>query len=205
VRILIADDDDVLRLRLQAMLAKRGYEVMTAADGTEAWDKLQRSDPPRLAILDWMMSQMDGTEVCRRVRAAPALKAMYLILLTSRESKEHVIQGLEAGANDYIVKPFDPEELRARVEVGVQVVRLQCQLKERVQELEEALVRVTQLQGLLPICAYCKSIRDDNDYWHRVESYISQHSAAHFSHGICPDCYDQIVVPQLAQRTGLAS
>jgi DNA-binding response OmpR family regulator len=197
MKILVADDDEVLRLRLQSLLSKRGFEVIEAADGESAWITLQQPDAPRLAILDWMMAPTDGLELCRRIRAAEHLKAMYLILLTARESKQHVIEGLRAGANDYVTKPFDPEELHARVAVGVQVIQLQAELAARVRELEEALARVNQLQGLLPICVYCKSIRDDHDYWHRVENYIANHSSAQFSHGICPECYEKIMVPEL--------
>lgn len=199
MRVLIADDDEVLRLRLRTMLSKRGYEVIETADGDEAWAQLEKDDAPRLAILDWLMANMDGLAVCRRVRATSRLRAMYLILLTSRESKKHVIEGLQAGANDYITKPFDPEELHARVAVGAQVVRLQSELADRVTELEDALTKVKQLQGLLPICAYCKSIRDDQDYWHRVEEYIGKHTSAQFSHGICPACYEKFMVPELEQ------
>ena len=197
MRLLIADDDEVLRLRLRALLTKRGFQVVPAADGEEAWSALQESDPPKIAILDWMMERTDGVELCRRIRATPALKGMYLILLTARESKDHVIEGLRAGANDYVTKPFDPEELHARVGVGVEVVRLQTELAERVKELEEALARVNQLQGLLPICAYCKSIRDDQDYWHDVEAYLARYAATQFSHGICPECFEKFMVPEL--------
>jgi len=203
MRIVIADDDDVSRLVLRAMLTKRGHDVVATSDGNEAWQAFQVEDPPKLAILDWMMPEIDGVEVCRRVRAAPKLKALYLILLTSRESKEHVLEGLRAGANDYITKPFDRDELEARVNVGVQVVQLQAELALRVSELEDALGRVNQLQGLLPICSYCKKIRDDHNYWHQVERYIGSHSDVRFSHGICPECLSnvmQVEFPKLGLR-----
>jgi sigma-B regulation protein RsbU (phosphoserine phosphatase) len=196
MRVLIADDDDVSRLELEALLARHGHQVVAVADGTDAWDVLCGDDPPRLAVLDWQMGEMDGVEVCQRVRERPGLRNVYLILLTSRGDKEHVIAGLQAGANDYITKPFDREELLARVRVGAQMVGLQAELAGRVQELEAALARVDQLQGLLPICSYCKSIRDDQNYWHQVEAYVGAHSAAEFSHGICPGCWEKVVKPQ---------
>ena len=105
--------------------------------------------------------------------------------------------GLDAGADDYLAKPFDRNELRARVQVGVRVVELQRHLAEHIKELETALSQVKQLQGILPICSYCKKIRDDQNYWQRVESYISDHSEAEFSHSICPSCYEDVVKPEL--------
>jgi sigma-B regulation protein RsbU (phosphoserine phosphatase) len=199
LRILIADDDEISLLALQTMLAKRGHTVVTATDGSAAWQRLQEDNPPSLAILDWMMPGLDGVELCRRVRATPSLRSMYIILLTSRDGKDHLIEGLRAGANDYVTKPFDREELEARVNVGTQVVHLQDELRCRVSELELALVNVKQLQGLLPICCYCKKIRDDGNYWQQVESYIVRHSDAQFTHGICPECMDSVVRPQLAK------
>jgi CheY-like chemotaxis protein len=196
MRILIADDDDVSRLELEALLLRHGHEVVAVSDGTEAWDILQGDNPPRLAVLDWMMDAMDGVEVCRRVRERPGLRNVYLILLTSRGDKEHILAGLQAGANDYVTKPFDREELLARVRVGAEMVGLQTELAARVRELEDALARVNQLQGLLPICSYCKSIRDDQNYWHQVESYVKSHSGADFSHGVCPGCWEKVVKPQ---------
>ncbi|MDB5311502.1 MAG: copR [Gemmataceae bacterium] len=196
MRILIADDDDVTRLALGAALARRGHEVVSTADGDEAWQALQAPDGPGLAILDWMMPGLDGVEVCRRARAVPGLRGLYVILLTSRGGKDDLLEGLRAGANDYITKPFDPDELQARLHVAAQVVQLQAELAARVRELEAALGQVKQLQGLLPICSYCKKVRDDRNYWHQVEHYIHAHSEARFSHGVCPDCWDAVVRPE---------
>ncbi len=192
MRVLIAEDDPVSRRLLQAALVKWGYEVIVTANGKEAWDALQAPDAPSLLVLDWLMPEVDGVEVCREARKTPALKSAYIILLTSRGSKEDIVEGLEAGADDYVTKPFDHGELRARVQVGSRVVQLQSALADRVTELEEAIANVKQLQGLLPICCYCKKIRDDGNYWHRVESYITGHANVRFSHGICPDCSEKL-------------
>jgi DNA-binding response OmpR family regulator len=192
MKVLIAEDDPVSRRLLQAALVKWGYEVTTTNNGKEAWQALQTADAPSLLILDWLMPEVDGVEICREARKMPALKSSYIILLTSRGSKEDIVKGLEAGADDYVTKPFDHGELRARVQVGSRVVELQSALADRVEELEEAIASVKTLQGLLPICCYCKKIRDDGNYWHRVESYISGHANVRFSHGICPDCSEKL-------------
>lgn len=197
MRVLIAEDDPISRRLLEATLTRWGYGVVVTADGTEAWEALRRGDAPSLVILDWMMPGMDGPEVCREARAIPRATPPYIILLTAKGRREDIVAGLEAGANDYITKPFDREELRARVAVGVRVLGLQQSLLERVRALEEALAQIKQLRGLLPICAYCKRIRDDRNYWQQVEGYISAHSTAQFSHSICPDCYERVVRPEL--------
>ncbi|MCJ7502632.1 MAG: response regulator transcription factor [Acidobacteriia bacterium] len=197
MRILIAEDDAVSRRRLEATLQKWGYEVLAVEDGLAAWEVLQGEMPPPLAILDWMMPGMDGIEVCRKVRERSPSRPLYIIVLTARGSREDVVAGLQAGGDDYVTKPFDREELHARVRVGLRVLQLQMNLADRVRELEEALARVKQLQGLLPICSYCKKIRDDQNYWQQVEGYISEHSEAIFSHGICPDCFEKFVKPEL--------
>ena len=99
-------------------------------------------------------------------------------------------------------KPFDAAVLRARLDVGARVLRLQRELQERVRDLEQALSRVDQLHGLLPICSYCKRVRDDKQYWHRVEAYVEAHSAARFSHGVCPDCYENELKPEMEKAKG---
>jgi len=199
MKILIAEDDPVSRRILEATLIKWGYEVSVALDGTEAWEKLQRENAPALAILDIMMPGIDGLEVCRRVRQLPTTTPPYLILLTAMSSKDEVVTGIQAGANDYLSKPFHRDELKARVGVGAQMLSLQQSLAERVQELEQALSQVKQLQGMLPICSYCKKIRNDKNYWQRVEGYISDHTDVEFSHGICPDCHAQVMT-ELAEK-----
>jgi sigma-B regulation protein RsbU (phosphoserine phosphatase) len=197
MRLLIAEDDPVSRRVLQATLGRWGYDLLAASDGDEAWRVLTRPEPPDLAILDWMMPGMDGVEICRRLRSRPERSPVYLILLTAKGDREDIVEGLQAGADDYITKPFDRDELRARLQVGVRVVELQRSLAERVRELEDALSRVKQLQGLLPICSYCKKIRDDQNYWQQVENYVGERSEAKFSHSICPSCYDKFLKPEI--------
>jgi phosphoserine phosphatase RsbU/P len=197
MKILIADDDSVCRSLLESVLLKWGYDVVVCADGPEALLTLQQEEPPDLAILDWMMPGMDGTTVCRSIRNLSPHPLPYLVLLTTRSGTDDVVEGLEAGADEYIVKPFDVSELRARVSAGARIVKLQAALTERVKDLEAALAQVKQLHGLLPICSYCKSIRDDQNYWEELEAYLCRHTEARFSHGICPSCYEKHVQPQL--------
>lgn len=197
MRVLIAEDDSVSRRLLEATLDKWGYEVIVTTDGLEALEVLRQPDAPSLAILDWMMPGMDGAEVCLKARETVADRLLYIILLTAKGRKEDVVEGLTAGADDYVVKPFDRAELKARINAGERILRLQAELAARVKELELALANVKLLQGLLPICCYCKKIRNDQNYWQQVDGYIADHSEAQFTHGICPDCRDKIVKPEL--------
>jgi sigma-B regulation protein RsbU (phosphoserine phosphatase) len=197
VRVLIAEDDAVSRHLLEATLVKWGYEVVVTTDGLQALEVLSQPDAPSLAILDWMMPGLDGSQVCGKARALAGERLLYMILLTAKGRKEDIVQGLTAGADDYVVKPFDRAELKARINAGERILRLQAELAARVKELELALANVKLLQGLLPICCYCKKIRDDKNYWQQVDTYIGDHSEAQFTHGICPDCRDKIVKPEL--------
>jgi len=197
MKILIAEDEPVSRCALVATVRSFGFEVVEAGDGDAAWELLQGEDAPRLAILDWVMPGLHGIEICERVRAQEKERPSYLIMLTHRASREDMLEALEAGADEFLAKPFDPTELRARLQVGQRMITLQNALADRVQELKAALDQVRTLQGILPICAYCKKIRNDQDYWQQVEQYIASNTGATFSHGICPECWEQHVVPQL--------
>lgn len=188
MRVLIAEDDLTSHQILKAVLDKWGYEVVSTRNGREAWQALQDAGSPRLAILDWMMPEMDGVEIIRKIRERSESKTMYIILLTAKGRKEDIVSGLETGADDYITKPFDREELHARVQVGQRVLELQSALEDRIQELQDALDQIKTLKGLIPMCASCKKIRDDEGYWQQVETYIMDRSGAEFSHGLCPDC-----------------
>jgi sigma-B regulation protein RsbU (phosphoserine phosphatase) len=192
MNILIAEDDPISRRILEQTLVAWGYEVVVTGNGKEAWNVLTSEGAPSLAILDIMMPEMDGLEICRSVRQLLSPTPPYLILLTAMSGKEDVVKGIEAGANDYLTKPFHREELRVRVGVGAKMLALQRELTDHVKELEDALARVKQLQGMLPICSYCKQVRDDQNYWHKVETYISSHADIKFSHGICPDCFARV-------------
>jgi CheY-like chemotaxis protein len=200
----VAEDDATTRALLEALLRQWGYSTESCADGESAWSKLSDPQGPSLAILDWLMPGIDGTEVIRRAREAIRERVLYLILLTSKANTEDLVAGFGAGADDYLVKPFQPAELRARMRAGHRVLDLESALRTRVKELETALANVKQLQGLLPMCSYCKKIRDDRDYWQQVETYIGSHTGAQFSHGICPDCYAKNVQPQIdaLERSG---
>jgi len=189
MRVLIADDDRVSAAIVGAALSQWGYEVTMVWDGEAAWHHLKTESPP-LAVLDWMMPGIDGLELCRRIRRDPVTVHTHVILLTSREGGADRVAGLDAGADDYLVKPFDREELRARVQVGARVVGIHRQLAEQVHLLQQALDRVRQIEGLLSMCSYCKRIRSDEHSWEQMETYISEHSNATFSHGICPACLE---------------
>ncbi|HXE81276.1 MAG TPA: response regulator [Vicinamibacterales bacterium] len=205
MRILIAEDEPVSRRLLQKTLEQWGYEVVICEDGTSAWNALRSPDAPGIAVLDWMMPGMDGPEICRAVRESGAPRQPYLMLLTSRTRMQDVVAGLKAGADDYLTKPVDREELEARLSVAARVVQLQQRLSDRVAELEEAVSRVRQLQRLLPICAYCKRIRDDQNYWNQVESYIAEHLDVRFSHGICPSCLETVLKEEGVQPPAIAN
>lgn len=192
MRILIAEDDITSRSILVSVLKKAGHEVVETANGLEAWEALQKPNAPRLAILDWMMPGLDGIDVVQRIRAIASDQPPYILMLTSKTDKAAMIAGLDAGANDYLAKPFDVGELRARIEVGRRMVELQATLAEKIDELQRALSEIKTLRGIVPICASCKKIRDDAGFWQQVDVYVRDHSEAEFSHGICPECMKRL-------------
>jgi sigma-B regulation protein RsbU (phosphoserine phosphatase) len=185
-KILIADDEPVTRAAVKKVVTRRGWEVVVCDNGHDAAAQFDLENPPDVAVLDWMMPGLDGSELCMRLRKKKV--RAYLIMLTGRTRPEDLVQALAAGADDYVRKPFDWSELIARIKVGVRVSLLQRQLDEKVLQLQASLANAKQLGGLLPICSYCKRIRDDRDYWNGLEHYISSHSDAKFTHGVCPSC-----------------
>lgn len=191
IRVLIADDDRIATRILTAALTPGAFEISVVHDGEAAWSHLQ-TQRPQMAILDWEMPGADGPELCRRARQTPECAGTYIILLTGREGRANLIEGLGAGADDYVTKPFDREEFQVRVQVGARVAALQQRLAERVDELQLALANVRQLEGFIAICSYCKRIRSDAQQWEQMEQYITEHSHAHFSHGICPSCLERV-------------
>ena len=193
MKILVAEDDRVSRQILTTSLTKWGYDVVVTLNGAQAWQELLSSQAPAMAILDWMMPEIDGLELTRRARTLVRPVPTYIMLLTARADKESIVAGLESGANDYLTKPVNLNELRARVHVGRQMVELQTQLADRVTQLEQALTDVRSLRGLLPICCYCKKIRDGLDYWQEVEDYLANHSEVTFSHSIFPACTGEVL------------
>jgi len=191
MKVLVAEDDPASRRVLEVALGRWGLDITVVEDGTEALSALQAEDGPPLAVLDWMMPGVDGVEVCRRLRASEENRPLYLILLTARVDREDVVVGLDAGADDYITKPFDNSELKARINVGRRVVELQQALRSRVDDLQNAMDHIQRLQGLIRICMHCHRILDDRETWQRLEEYLEEHSDATFSHGLCPDCLEE--------------
>jgi len=178
MNILVVDDDSTLRFILQGALSQLGHEVALAKDGLEGLRIFEKCHVP-LVISDMLMPGMDGLELCRRIRKANRSQYTYLILLTAVEGRASYLEGMAAGADDFLTKPFDKEMLATRIAVAQRILSLQLQVKH--------------LAGLLPICSLCKKVRDDQNYWHQVESFIAQHTDATFTHSYCPDCFKKLI------------
>ena len=185
MNLLLAEDDAVARLTLSAVLKGLGYEVTEAEHGGEAWANLQLGYFP-MVISDWQMPEVNGPELCRRMRARATDRYSYFLMVTATGGKKRYLEGMEAGADDFITKPIDIDELRARLKAAERILGLRH--------------HVQQFEGLLPICAYCKRIRDASEKWESIERYVEARSEAQFSHGYCPDCYGKYVRPQIEKR-----
>lgn len=183
MKILAVEDDLLARKVLVQALHRLGYEVAEATDGAEALRVLDR-EPCRVVVSDWLMPEMDGLEFCRQLRGRLGAEYAYFILLTSRTA-DHANQreAIEAGVDDFLSKPLDLQELWMRLRVAERILKFTTQ--------------VQQLEAFLPICSYCKKVRDDHNYWTQIEAYINQRTGSEFSHSICPDCYNRIIVPEI--------
>jgi phosphoserine phosphatase RsbU/P len=197
MKVLIAEDNRISSRILQIRLTKWGYEVERASDGNDALEKLTGKDAPQIAILDWMLPGIDGLEVCKQIRSLDGVQQPYIILMTDKATSENIVEGLNSGADDYLAKPFNDEELRARLHAGLRITQLQSSLSQRIMDLEFAMSKVKELQGLLPICSYCKTIRDDSGYWHQVTQYVSKDDHIPLAHDICPNCHEVHLQPEI--------
>ena len=180
--ILLAEDDLITRSTLAAILRAQGHDVTEAEDGDQAWG-MWRLSAPRLVVADWLMPKMDGLELCRRIRAAPKRAYTYFILQTVRHGRDSYLEAMDAGVDDFITKPVESPELNARLRVAVRILGLR----------EELLA----LEGLLAVCSYCKRMRNDEGEWSSLERYIERHSKVEFTDGVCPECYEKHLKPQL--------
>jgi CheY-like chemotaxis protein len=177
MKILIAEDDPVSLTLLQATLESCGHDVVTSTSGEEAWEKLAL-EPARVIVSDWMMPGLDGLELCRRVRARPKSEYVYFILLTANHTgRENLRTAMNAGIDDFLAKPLDREAIFMRLRVAARILDFTTEIRV--------------LKSLIPICMYCKKVRDDSDYWQQVDTYIHTCTGTNFSHGICPECLEK--------------
>ena len=202
MRVLVADDDVISRKLVTTHLQKWGHDVLAVDNGTDAEEALRLNPDVRLAVLDWMMPGKDGVEVCSSIKQQTGRLFTYVLMLTAKTQKEDLVTALDAGADDYVIKPFDAAELKARVRAGERIICLESNLQAKIVQLEQALAHVKQLQGIIPICAWCKRIRSDRDFWSSVEEYFTEHSDAEFTHGICPECRQRQATEMKKHRTG---
>ena len=179
LKILVADDDPVAAKILQRALESFGHEVVLTASGVQAWEAFDR-EPVRVVVSDWLMPGMDGLALCSKVRERPKTPYTYFILLTSRETgAENYTLATDAGVDDFLTKPLDRPTIQMRLRVADRILRYATEIR--------------QLKDLIPICAYCRKIRNDGNYWQMVETYISEQTGSNFTHGICPDCSRELL------------
>ena len=189
MRILAVEDDASSRKILVQALIRLGHEVIEAAHGEDALKILDETDPPRVVVSDWMMPGIDGLELVRRVRSRLNADYTYFILLTARTADDsNQRESIEAGVDDFLTKPVDLTELWMRLRVAERILRFTTQVR--------------QLEAFLPICSYCKKVRDDQNYWQQIETYINARTGSEFSHSVCPDCYNRVIAPELKKLRG---
>ena len=196
MRVLAIDDDPSVLLSIRRQVQQAGFEVEVAVGGEEGLRRLE-SGAFDIVVCDWMMPDIDGIEICRQIRSDKARPFTYILMLTSRDTPDDILSGVEAGADDYMTKPVHESEVRARLTSAGRIVQLERDLAARVEALTLAMEEVKTLQGLLPICMYCHSIQDTESAWARIEEYLGSRTDVEFTHSICPSCYDGRVQPML--------
>jgi len=191
MKILVAEDDVISRKLLCTTLEQFGHSVVAYPNGQEAWDAFD-ADPYRVIVSDWLMPKMDGLEFCRKVRNRVETEYTYFILLTANaHGKENYLEAMQSGIDDFLPKPLDRDTIWMRLRVAERILRFATQ--------------ISQLEAMMPICSYCKKVREDENYWEQVETYILNRTGTAFSHSVCPACYERVVKPQLEALKGLAN
>ncbi|HEY3276425.1 MAG TPA: response regulator [Syntrophorhabdaceae bacterium] len=199
IKTLVCDDDPEVLLLMASVLSKAGYPVVKAATGRGCLETVY-AERPGLVLLDVMLPDMRGDTVCRKIKSDHSLEGTFVILTSGIQvSSDNQAKGLQIGADGYIVKPVSNKELVARVQAMDRIKRAEDALREKekqqeklIADLQAALAEIKTLKGFIPICASCKKIRDDEGYWNQLEAYLSKHTDAIFSHGLCPDCADKL-------------
>jgi len=182
--ILIAEDDVIASQLLQMALEDLGFNVRITADGAEAWEAYQESIPS-IIVSDWDMPEMDGIDFCRKVRATRPPEYVYFILLTAKAGYDNMMMAMEAGVDDFLTKPLDKHELHARIRVAQRIIGYTRE--------------IAALKEVIPICSYCKKIRQDDDFWEKLEVFMENNLNRDISHSICPDCYTKVIEPQFKE------
>lgn len=182
MKILIVEDEPVAAAVLEAALLRLGHEPCRADDGLVAWRAFE-AEPARVVVSDWLMPGLNGLDLCRRIRTRGGDYTYFILLSALESSGGNLEQAIEAGVDDFLHKPVKIDELKMRLHVAERILNYATQVK--------------QLESFIPLCSYCKKVRDDKNYWSQIESYINTRTGSQFSHGVCPDCYDRVLVPQM--------
>lgn len=188
MRILIAEDEYTTRLMVQVCLENWGYHVESAVDGDAAWKIMNQANPPEIAILDWEMPGITGDELCRKIKRLERDAPIHVILLTARDSRKDISEGFEAGADDYITKPFNDDELRARIRVAERIVTIQSSLNSSLQELKAALDMVDAFQDQVAVCTQCGKIHAHDGTWKDIAGLMTYPVDPRFYEQSCPEC-----------------
>jgi len=188
VKILIAEDEYTTRLMVQVCLENWGYSIESVEDGKKAWDIINQKNPPQIAVLDWEMPGISGIDLCRKIKSLDRSSPIHDILLTARDSKNDISQGFEAGADDYITKPFNDDELGARIRVAERIVTIQSSLNSSLEELREALDMVQSFEEPVAVCRKCKKIGAFDGSWRTPEKLLEYPVDPRFIQLDCPSC-----------------
>jgi len=184
MKVLAIEDQPVAAMMLMATLRSLGHDAELAKDGASAWTRLTHGGY-RVVVSDWRMPGMDGLDFCRMIRNRGGDYVYFILISSTKVTKASREEALAAGVDDFLPKPVDPDELGMRLHVAGRIIQFAAQVK--------------QLESFLPICSYCKKIRNDGQYWQKIENYLSDHRGTKFTHSICPDCYEKEMAPQLRE------